>query len=477
MQPAASARAPNLIVVMTDDQTVRSFTPQVMPFTWRLFHDGRSGNFENALAVPPLCCPARAGILTGQYPHNHGVVANVPGYPLLREKRNVLPEWLRRAGYRTAMVGKYLNYYGFDRDLHPLPTDAEPAPGWDSWFAAYGEPGYYDHAVSDDGEVIDYGRDREDYSTDVFTERAIEEVSRAGRGEPLFMWLSYDAPHLDASTVPPCEGKLATPPTGEAFRRFAGSVLPKDPSFDEADRSDKLRGVADRDALTKGRVRQIKLRWRCGLASLRAVDDGVRELVAALRKAGELERTVLAFASDNGFFYGEHAIRDDKRLPYRAAARVPMAIRVGRQVAPTPPPEEIGALAGTFDLAPTLLDYAGAEPCLGSGGCRTIDARSLRPLLEGGPEALPADRAILLELREAYDYEALRTRRYLYMRLNADRAGPIPNGPGIELYDLEEDPFELDNLAALDPAGTAGLRAELDERLDRLMECAGEDCE
>ena len=467
---------PNLIVVMTDDQTVGSFGPRAMPYTWKLFHDERSAIFEDALAVPPLCCPARAGFITGQYPHNHGVFTNNPGYSLLSDKNNVLPAWLQRAGYRTAMVGKFLNFYGYDEDLQLQPDAAEPAPGWDSWLAFLDEPGYYDYALGSDGEKVFHGTDRDEYSTDVLTARAVDQVADPERTDPLFMWLAYAAPHDDTSTISPCEGEFATPPTPEAFEEFAAAPLPRDPSFDEGDRSDKLRALADRPPITRETIDEMELRWRCGLAALRSADDGVRDVVEALEERGEMENTVLVFVSDNGFFFGEHALDKDKRLPYRAAAQIPMAIRVGAGVDDEAPPAEIDELAGTFDLAPTLLDYAGAEPCIGGDDCRTLDSVSLRPLLEGRDDDYPSDRAILLELDDGYTYEALRTTRYLYLRLEADHAGALPGGPGAELYDLSSDPYELENLLEVDPDGTAELRDELDARLDRLAACSGESC-
>ena len=461
-------RPPNLIVVMTDDQTVKSFGPRAMPFSWRLFHDERSAIFESAVAVPPLCCPVRAGFLTGQYPHNHGVLANVPGYADLEDKENVLPAWLGRAGYHTALVGKYLNQYA-------RVGRADPAPGWDSWFAYHLYPAYFDYEISDDGEVSASGSEPDDYSTHRFNDRAVAEIADPDRDRPLFMWLAQNAPHIDSSTLGPCNEEVATPASRADYREFASEPLPRDPSYDEADRSDKPRNISDRDPIADREERIMTLRWRCALASLRAVDEGMEEIVAALEEAGELEETVLVFLSDNGYFFGEHAIGKDKRLPYRASAEVPMAIRVGERVASTAPPSEIEPLVGTFDLTPTLLDYAGAEPCV-EGECRPLDGRSLRPLLEEVPDGYPADRAILLELDESeagsYAFEALRTKRYLYSRLHRDRDGPLPRA-GIELYDLEQDPYELENLWTLDRGAVRELQGELDARLDRLAACEG----
>lgn len=453
---------------MTDDQTLASFTPEVMPRTWDLFHDERSATFERAIASPPLCCPARAGFLTGQYPHNHGILANSPGYAELVDKPNVLPTWLDRIGYRTTMVGKYLNHY-------EAVAGSATAPGWDSWNVAIDYPAYYDYPLNQNGVVEQVGSGPRDYSTRRFTEIALEELRRGGR-DPAFMWLAYNAPHIAPSKTKPCDGELAEPPDRDAYEEFAEAEPPRDPSFDEEDRSDKPRAIKTRTPLTPHEMEGITRRWRCGLATLRVLDGQIGRLADALEKADELERTVLVFVSDNGYFFGAHALEGDKRLPYSQSSHVPMAIRVGSRVSPEPPPPTIGQTVSNVDLAPTLLDYAGTRPCIGDRDCRELDGRSLRPLLEGRDQSWPSDRAVLMELDDGHTYTALRTDRYLYTEITADRAGELRE-PAIELYDLVRDPYELDNLATLEPEENSKLLDELAARLDRLTSCSGKDCE
>ena len=226
--------------------------------------------------------------------------------------------------------------------------------------------------------------------------------------------------------------------------------------------------------LSRDTIEDMTLRWRCGLATLKSLDEAIGRLMQRLEESGELEETVLVFLSDNGYFFGSHAIEADKRLPYAQSSHVPMAIRVGSRVAPEAPPPRIGEVVSNVDLAPTLLDYAGARPCV-EGDCRPLDGLSLRPLLEDDEKGWPEDRAVLMELDETIAYRALRTRRYLYSELTRDRAGELPE-PAIELYDLSEDPYELDNLAATDPGGSAELLDEMGARLGRLAGCSGEDC-
>jgi N-acetylglucosamine-6-sulfatase len=450
---------------MTDDQTFRSFNPQAMPFTWRLFR--REGTiFDDAVASPPLCCPARAGFLTGQYPHNHGVDANVPGYALLRDPGNILPAWLQGAGYRTAMIGKYLNGY-------ELVEGAKAAPGWDEWFAAAGYPAYFNYELSDNGELRSFGDAPEDYSTRVFTDHALDLIGEGGK--PLFMWLALNAPHIAAPAKPPCDGgDYPQPPNAGAFEPFADAPLPRSPASNERDVSDKPAFIRRKGRIAPPELEAITERWRCGLSSLAAADQGIRQLVDRLRASGEWGRTVLVFVSDNGYFFGEHRIDNDKRLPYEPALHIPMAIRVPPGLEGQSAPQRVGALVTLQDLAPTLLDFAGARPCE-DGECREIDGRSLRPLLAGDESEWPDDRDVLVELDDGFTYEALRTSRYLYSETSADREGPFEQ-PEIELYDLRADPDELDNLWRTDRASVSELQRELAARLDELRDCSGRSC-
>jgi N-acetylglucosamine-6-sulfatase len=457
----AAPAEPNLVVVMTDDQTFSAFNDEAMPFTSRFFR--RSGSvFANALSVPPLCCPARAGFLTGQYAHNHGVLANVPGYSDLRRKRSTLPAWLRHAGYRTGVVGKFMN--GF-----PGTALAGP-PGWDHWFIAVGAVDYFDFEVTTAGELRRF--EDGEYATDIYTAEASRFVRRAAREEnPFFLWLSYNAPHIVEGAPGPCAGRGPEPANRRDYERFADAALPRPPQFDEEDVGDKGPWVQAQPRISLRRLDELTELWRCTLASLRAVDRGFRSLVGTLRGLDLLDETVVVFVSDNGYFFGEHRIRDNKRLPYDPALRVPLAIH-----APGDPPagagDEIEELVSTVDLAPTLLDYAGARPCLERGRCRVMDGRSLRPLLSGEAESWPSDRAIPIELADSINYRALRTLDHLYVELDSDYRRTLPR-PRIELYDLQADPAQLRNVWREDRSAALPLRADLARRLRTLSGCVG----
>ena len=425
-------------MITTDDQTQAQFSPKTMPFTWGYFH--RSGSmFRNSLSVPPLCCPSRAGFLTGEYAQNHGVLTNVSGYSYLRDKGNTLPVWLRRAGYTTGLVGKYLN------DFPALgPT---PAPGWDRFFAAGGETiGYRDFDVGDDGKPRHYGESQ--YSTDVYTrmgERFMADA--ANRGSPFFLWLTYNAPHTVPDGDPPCSGIKAQPKNLADYDRFKHVPLPGGRALDEPDVSDKDRWIQAKAPISAPQMAAVKKRWRCALGSLPPIDRGFHSIVERLRDLGQLDRTVIVFTSDNGYFYGEHGIAADKKLPYEPALRVPLAISVPPSLAGGPP--AAGKRAG-------LKRRPRADTARLRGRSSLQERPSLpndrRPLARArcspaGLRAWTEHRAIPIELREDFTYKAVRTPGHMYMRLTADRRGALPH-PQLELYDLHHDPYELHNLLA-----------------------------
>ncbi|HET9769002.1 MAG TPA: sulfatase [Thermoanaerobaculia bacterium] len=443
----ATGAKPNLVLVLTDDQTLESL--RVMPQTQQLIGDAGT-TFTNAFVSFPLCCPSRATLLTGQYAHNHGVRGNNPpgGGAGALDARETLPVWLQRAGYYTAHVGKYLNGYG---GVVP-PT---VPPGWSRWLALVDPTTYsfYDYTLSDDGRLVRRGHDEDDYQTDVLAaaaERVVRE--RAGHG-PFFLSVAPVAPHLERSDA---QGQGTPPrPAPRHAGRFADEPLPAKASFDEADVSDKPGSVRRLPRLKPAARANVLRTYRAQLASLLAVDELVARLVDALQETGELERTLIVFTSDNGFFHGEHRIRDGKFLPYEEAVRVPLLIRG--------PGFSAGAVAdqlvANVDLAPTLLAAASA-----SAG-RRLDGVPLQSL--AADPGAGRDRSLLIEALEGNraTYTAVRTERWLWVEYD-DGAR--------ELYDLEQDPLQLRSRHAA--KAFKGVRGELAAQLARLRRCAGESC-
>ena len=448
-----AAERPNVVILMTDDQTLRSM--RAMPRTRALI--GNAGaTFTHAFVNNPRCCPSRATFLTGQYSHNHGVLINGPptgGWPGLRGTSNWLPSWLQQAGYHTVHVGKFLNTYGRDDPL-------ELPPGWNEWYATIDPTTYryYGYTVNENGSLHTYGRDGDPrwYATDFTARRSAEIVTRlAPSPQPFFLSVAFLAPHTGAPREPDDPGGIGTPAVAPRHRgRFALAQLPLGGSFNEDDVSDKPPG-ARRPRLGARDVADIEALYRQRLESLVAVDEAVETIVSALDAAGELDRTLIMFTSDNGYLAGEHRMGHGKAQVYEPAIRVPLLMR-GPGV---PGLARRGQLVTNADLAPTILDAAWATPG------RVQDGRSLLPLARN--PAVGRGRALLVEIGRGTGLAttAVRTRRWLY----AERAGGAR-----ELYDLRADPDELSNLSV--SRAHIPARMALARTLAALERCSGSTC-
>jgi N-acetylglucosamine-6-sulfatase len=464
--PQAQAR-PNIILIVTDDQTAASFNQRVMPETWHLVAE-HGTLFSDFVITTPTCCPSRASMLTGQYAHNHGVLANRLNYAGLTQKKDVLPAWLSAAGYRTAHVGKYLNGY-----FKAARTPTTPGPGWGRWDTLHGYR-YYNYDLASDGRLTSFGDRPADYLTRRLNQRAQDDVRRFARGDkPFYLQLDQFAPHQTSADTPACpKGPLPDPEDESAFSRRS---LPHPPSFNEEDVSDKRTFLRKKPMLSRATIRVMTARYRCRLASLQAVDRGVARLWDLVRRKGEASNTALIFVSDNGFFAGEHRISAGKTLPYAPSLRVPFAMRAPNGLVPGGAVGSVNELAANVDIAPTILDLANAQPCRPEG-CRRMDGRSLIPLLDGAE--WPAARSVVVEYgvgnsrdrhAGACQFSGIRETDRVFVRYN--EFGDCLNKDEAELYNLDKDPFELDNLAD-DPAATAE-RTELRNELDRLRDCSG----
>jgi N-acetylglucosamine-6-sulfatase len=453
LAPAAHAK-PNIIVLETDDQTLASMS--VMSKTQELLGD-RGVTFTRSFASYSLCCPSRATLYTGQYAHNHGVLGNGPpagGYTRL-DKGNWLPLWLQAAGYRTMHVGKFLNGYG---QFSP-PT--EVPPGWNDWNGTVDPSTYrfYGYTVNENGTLQTYGaaNEPEFYSTDFFARRANELIGAAAPSpQPFFLSVAFLAPHSGAPREP--DDPLGQPTPAVAPRHvnaFSSVALPLPPSFNEADVSDKPAAIQRRPPIGVATAAAIREGYQQRLESLLAADEAVASIVDALRATGELDQTLILFTSDNGFFHGEHRVPQGKVLPYEPSIRLPLLMR-GPGV---PAGERLGQLVTNADLAPTIVDAAGARPG------RAQDGRSLLDLVKD-PGA-QWGRELLLEggTNQGLTFAGLRNYRWKYIEYVT---------AGKELYDLENDAHELNNLAG-DPA-LAPLRAAMAARLAALRTCAGSGC-
>lgn len=404
-----SERSPSAIVlIVTDDQ--RFDTLWAMP-TVRRELVRRGASFPEAFVVNPLCCPSRTTILTGRYSHSTGVYRQVPPFGRFEWFRDdsTLATWLHEAGYTTGLFGKYLDGY-----QHAGLTGYIP-PGWDRW-AAFIHSQYVDYALRVDGAVRRYGSAPQDYSTDVLASMT-EAFVRETPG-PLFVYLAPAAPHGPATPAPGDEGAFADLPPW------------RPPSYDEADLSDKPAWVRDlwpRGEPQRDHIDELR---RNQYASLLAVDRAVAGLIDALRDTGRLADTLFIYTSDNGLLWGEHRWRR-KEAAYEEAIRVPLVVRWDTGgVIPRSRPD---ALAANVDLAPTIADAVGIV-------APGAEGLSLLPTLRGEPGPIREDLLIehLAGANPVPTYCAVRSRRWTYVRYATGEE---------ELYDLQADPYELQNLA------------------------------
>ncbi len=453
----------NFIVVLTDDQTVAQMNARTMPFTQRLLAEGGT-SLTDAIVATPLCCPARASYLTGQYPHNHGAWNS---YKTFERRDDNLATWLDFAGYRTAMVGKYLNAYESN-----APTPTTPARGWDQWRMLLEPLSYYDYDVAVNGRRVHRGSRPRDYETTYLNNEVRQLITHwAPQGPPFFIWYAPHAPHDEkGKTKTTCAGR-AVPAPGD-LRDFRDAPLPRPPSFNEPDTSDKPAFMRELRELSAAEIEEIEGLYRCRLASLREVDRGVADIARELEAQGALDDTVIVVASDNGLFHGEHRIGDSKRLPYAEAVDVPVLLRVPEGVLGAPAENVVRQPVSNIDLAPTLLDLANVPPCSGPDACLAMDGRSLVPLLRGDVEEWPEDRGRLIEMRNC-DYSGLIAEdqvsiHYTSVPRTVEKRG-CEAAEVYERYDLDADPFQLDSLASVE----ADIPAPLLERLDRAETCTG----
>jgi N-acetylglucosamine-6-sulfatase len=469
---AAPATDTNFVLVTADD--MRADDLRYMPHTRRLL--ARQGTtFSQGLSNYPLCCPARASLVSGQYSHNNGVKGNeypYGGHRVWYESGGdayALPVRLKGAGYQTSFIGKYLNYYGqISGDQYGGGRDYIP-PGWDDWNGIVGNAfKYYCNRLNQNGTIRNYFWQ---YQTDLLTDIGRSSIRRmSGSEEPFFMWLSYVAPH--GGFTPTDEGPCTTqpgfdvPPAPRHVDMFPGLPLPPSPALNEADLTDKGTFMQD-DVRKPVDVSAEQKTHRARIASLQSLDEGVRGLVAELRNRGVLDRTVIVFTSDNGYFLGEHRLRG-KVLPYEEALRVPLVVRG--------PGFPAGATrdqpAGLVDITATATEIAHAP----EDPEHPLDGVSLRPLAQDA-EYL-ADRVMPIEagpqpwLQKSYDpepewlYQGVRTAQHTYV------AWHVGEEREEELYDLALDPFQLESAHEPPSPDLTKLRT----LAESLGSCVGSEC-
>jgi arylsulfatase A-like enzyme len=420
----SAGSAPNILVIVTDDQ--RAGTLDVLPATKRLFfQSGRA--FRPAYVTTPLCCPSRASIFTGLFAHNHGIRTN--GTSHLPQDRT-MQRYLHDSGYRTAVLGKYLNSWPLDRD----------PPHFDRW-ALVRPDSYWNGDFNVNGRVTTLPG----YVTDVLASRSVHILNAFDRSDdaaPWFMYVATTAPH--APVIPePRYADVAVPPWHPS------------PAVLESDRSDKppwvRAGTAPLNEASDFRELQLQ--------TLMSVDDLVGKIFNRLGSLGERRRTLAIFLSDNGVYWGEHGLRE-KSLPYTDDVAVPFALRWPGHIDPGTTDRRN---ATNVDVAPTVLAAAGIAPLQPVDGRSLLDSWSRQRVFTehwGHLSRIP-------------NWAAVRTKRAHYVEYYNDDFSKIVFR---EFYRLSRDPWELRNLLHDGVRSNNPDTSQLHAWISQYRSCSGLSC-
>jgi arylsulfatase A-like enzyme len=453
---AAPAKRPNILFILTDDQRwdALSLAGHRHLRTPNIDRLGREGvYFRNAFCTTSLCSPSRASILSGLYAHAHGVTNNFTEYPAALPS---FPRVLQAAGYDTAYIGKW--HMGEDND--------EPRPGF-NWFVTHkGQGKYFDTEFNLNGtrrEVV------KGYYTHVVTGMAEDWLRRPRDGKPWLLMIGHKAPHSFYFPEPKYERTFAQVPVPYPETAFMLDDKPAwirerlytwhgiyGPLFEWRKKfpDDSPAAVKDFEAMTRAY-------W----GTILSVDDSVGRLHALLRERGELDNTIIVFMSDNGILNGEHGMVD-KRTAHEPSMRIVQLVRYPG-LTPTDRPRVIDQQVLTVDVAPSLLELAGAPALSG------IHGRSWKQLVQQGDPAWRKSWLYHYNYEKQFPYtpnvRAVRTESWKYSRSPHGDGGPDRHRA--ELYNIEFDPEERRNL--IDLPRYAGIVAEMQRELLKAMREVG----
>jgi N-acetylglucosamine-6-sulfatase len=451
---------PNIVFVLTDDLSWNLV--RYMPHVLGLEQAGMT--FTNYTVTDSLCCPSRASIFTGDFPHDTHVITNSApsgGATKFRaegDDRSTFATDIQAAGYRTGFIGKYLNQYNPNTPIGTTPArlhDAYVPPGWTSWNAV-GDHGYgeYDYTMTDGHRTNSYRHAPDDYLTYIAQQRGEQFItSAAAQRQPFMLEIATFSPHTPYTPAPQDVGT------------FNGVTVPRTPAFDHLPRNPPA-WLASHPPLTRFDIALLNQRFQLRVEAVQSVDRMVGQLESLLARINQLQDTVFVFSSDNGYHMGEYGLHAGKQTAFDTDVLVPL-IAAGPGI---PAGSTNSNVTENIDLRPTFDELAGATTP------SDVDGHSLVPLLHG--EQLPWRTVAGIEHHRPPQtpldpdrqnaaqgtppsYDAIRTASFTYVRyVDGER----------EYYDRRTDPYELDNIAG---SLSRARLAALDRIVDRLSSCHG----
>ncbi len=435
----------NVVFILSDDHRYDAMSFMGHPFAKTPHMDAMARNgihLKNAFVSTSLCSPSRASILTGLYTFRHRVIDNqrpVPGGTIF------FPQYLQKAGYSTAFVGKWHMGHACD----------DPRPGFDHWVSFKGQGRYYPPNESYTINVNGTRVKQDGYITTLLTRYAVEFLrQQTDRKKPFFLFLSHKAVHGPFTPEPKYKGSLDREP----FTLPVSSVLQTN------NHANRPRWLLDQRNSWHGMDfplhtgRGIEAFYKSYCEALRSVDDSIGAVTEQLKKMGIHDETVIIYMGDNGYMFGEHGLID-KRVAYETSSRVPMLMQCPDLIRAGSVVDEVVA---NIDIAPTVMEAMGLQKP------PHMDGRSFLPLTRG--EAM-AWRAYFLY---AYYWEQNYPQTPTHFSLRGDQY-KYTTYYGVwdtdELFDIRADPMEQKNLIH-DPA-FAKTKIEMQKRLYEMMEELG----
>jgi arylsulfatase A-like enzyme len=455
---SVSAERPNIVFILADDFSTELV--QYMPHLRSLMQRGMS--FSNYTVSDSLCCPSRSSIFTGMFPHDTGVFTNSGrdgGFETFyahRDEHRTFATALRRAGYRTAFLGKYMNGYEADVSNGAAPHEYVP-PGWSEWDGLGNGYRGYGYTINRDGHLEQFGHAPEDYLTTVMEQRG-EAFMQAAMDErvPYFMEVATFTPHFPYVPAPLDEGT------------FPGMRAPRGPAFDRLPLH-APRWLAPHRRLNRAEVFALDVAQRRRVECVQSIDRMIGAFERLAARNHQLRNTVFVFSSDNGLHLGQYRLGAGKLTAFDTDIVVPLVF-----AGPHIPAGRVNrAVVQNVDLAPTFDQLAGAAVP------PYVDGHSLVPLLHGqhprwrgvalvehhGPATSPSDPD--RQSRPSGNppsYTAIRTATYTYVQyVGGDR----------EYYNRVRDPWELDNVYG---SLSARQRRHLTALTAALAACHGHRC-